>query len=55
MQPDGRERVVSYSADDEQGFVANVSYTNPDGGYVVENRLVFYTTINGLNQFFTSF
>ena len=37
IQPDGRERIVHYSADDEQGFLANVSYSDPDG-YVYTNR-----------------
>ena len=36
-QPDGRTRVVSYTADDIQGFRANVSYTEPDG-YVYSSR-----------------
>ena len=26
MQPDGKERIVSYKADDHKGFLANVSY-----------------------------
>ncbi len=31
VQTDGRERTVSYSADDNTGFVANVSYQYPEG------------------------
>ena len=27
MQPDGKQRVVRYKANDEKGFLANVSYT----------------------------
>ena len=27
MQPDGKERTVSYTADNRKGFLANVSYT----------------------------
>ena len=38
-QPDGRTRVVSYTADDIQGFRANVSYTEPDG-YFSSSRYV---------------
>ena len=30
-QPDGRDRVVSYTADDQGGFVANVTYSSSDG------------------------
>ena len=37
IQPDGRERTVRYTADDIQGFVANVSYSTPDG-YLYSNR-----------------
>ena len=28
MQPDGKERVVRYTADDHKGFQANVSYVH---------------------------
>ena len=38
VQPDGKSRVVSYTANDRQGFVANVSYSDGDGGYVYSNR-----------------
>jgi hypothetical protein len=35
VQPDGRERLVTYSADGDSGFNANVSYQNPQGsGYM---------------------
>ena len=35
MQPDGRERLVTYEADRDSGFNANVSYQNAQGsGYM---------------------
>ena len=34
-QPDGRERLVTYEADRDSGFNANVSYQNAQGsGYM---------------------
>jgi len=35
IQPDGHERTVTYTADDHEGFLANVTYNQPrHGGYV---------------------
>ncbi len=35
VQPDGRERLVTYAADRDRGFNANVSYQHAEGsGYV---------------------
>ena len=38
LQPDGRSRTVRYTADDVQGFVANVSYSEPNGQYFYSKR-----------------